>query len=102
MENKDIIKNSNVLGCVAGYDINKMQTGDDSTYIGYPANKDSNLKLEIALDAILLDIAIDVQDAVLKSCSRANVDDYQLDIINEGSSEVFELNKNKYIEKIKK
>ena len=53
------------------------------------------------LEAVLLDISIDIQDALLKACKKAGVDDYQLDTINEGTCEIFNLNKRKYIERLK-
>ena len=52
------------------------------------------------LEAVLLDISIDVQDELLKQCKKHNCDDWQTDNINANTIAVFELNKKKYITRL--
>ena len=53
------------------------------------------------IDNILLDISIDVQNELLRQCKKVNCDDYQTDNINENTIAVFELNKQKYISRLR-
>ena len=48
-------------------------------------------------EKILLDISIDVQDELLRQTKRANCDDCQIDMINENTIAVFNLNRDKYL-----
>lgn len=63
-------------------------------------NKDKEDNIRQQFDAILLDIASDVQKELLKQCRRSDCDDLQTDTINENTIATFELNKKKYLNKL--
>lgn len=52
------------------------------------------------LESILLDISIDVQNELLKQCKIVEWDDYQTDILNENTIDVFKFNKQKYLTRL--
>lgn len=52
------------------------------------------------IDAVILDIAVDVQNELLRQARKAGIDDQQTDTINENTIAVFEHNKQKYINRI--
>lgn len=64
------------------------------------SEQDKSNNAKVLLEAVLLDISIDVQNELLRQCKRAECDDYQTDLINENTIGVFDLNKQKYITRL--
>lgn len=64
------------------------------------SEQDKSNNAKVLLEAVLLDISIDVQNELLRQCKRVECDDYQTDLINENTIAVFELNKQKYITRL--
>jgi hypothetical protein len=69
-------------------------------YIKADFSAQENKKLTELLEAVLLDISIDIQNELLIQCKKAECDDYQTDLINENTIAVFNLNKQKYIARL--
>ncbi len=63
-------------------------------------NEEQSNNANVLLEAVLLDISIDVQNELLRQCKRAECDDYQTDLINEYTIAIFDLNKQKYIARL--
>lgn len=64
------------------------------------SEQDKSNNAKMLLEAVLLDISIDVQNELLRQCKRAECDDYQTDLINENTIAVFDLNKQKYLTRL--
>jgi hypothetical protein len=64
------------------------------------SNEEQSNNANVLLEAVLLDISIDVQNELLRQCKKAECDDYQTDLINENTIAVFNLNKQKYITRL--
>lgn len=52
------------------------------------------------IDSVLLDITIDVQNELLRQSKDMDLDDEQIDYLDRNVIGVFELNKQKYINKL--
>lgn len=64
------------------------------------SEQDKSNNAKALLEAVLLDISIDVQNELLRQCKRAECDDYQTDLINENTIAIFNLNKQKYLARL--
>jgi hypothetical protein len=64
------------------------------------SEQDKSNNAKVLLEAILLDISIDIQNELLKQCKRAECDDFQTVLINENTISVFDLNKQRYISRL--
>ena len=64
------------------------------------SEQDKSNNAKVLLEAVLLDISIDVQNELLRQCKKHNCDDWQTDNINENTIAVFDLNKQRYITRL--
>ena len=65
------------------------------------SEQDKSNNAKVLLEAVLLDISIDVENELLRQLARhGNIDDWQTDTINENTIAVFELNKQKYLTRL--
>jgi len=64
------------------------------------SEQDKSNNAKALLEAVLLDISIDVQNELLRQCKKHKCDDWQTDNINENTIAVFDLNKQKYITRL--
>jgi hypothetical protein len=88
-------------GCSKWADCDEMDSEKVTCSKFQPQSEPSSkLNAKSLLESALLDISIDVQNELLRQCKKHYLDDWQTDNINESTTAVFDLNKQKYISRL--
>jgi len=63
-------------------------------------NTQEQEKTREEIDSILLDIFVDIENELKRACKKANLNDYQSDIVKSQFDSLYELDKGKYSKRI--